>query len=202
MIPCAWHAKFPFIVQPKTLATSFISLDEAWWPNGLKFQPASHSSPTQWHAEGSKSHWVFSSAPSLISFYGWRHRNSWLIWMTYPRISAWIYWYKNELNSYLKSTFSPATQQKQVIFFKMSLLKLNWRKAAKFSIQRYFQLIPSSVSTWTIQCLGSLLVHLIPSSWTTSFNSASSPFLALCILLHQSLLPRSSSSLLILTSHY
>lgn len=121
----------------------------------LKFWPASHTSTTQWHSVGSKAHWVFSSALSLFSFYGWRHRNSWLIWMTYPRISAWIYWYKNELNSYLKSTFSPATQQKQVIF-KMSLLKLNWRKAAKFSIQRYFQLIPSSVSTWTIQLLGSL----------------------------------------------
>lgn len=45
--------------------------------------------------------------------------------------------------------------------FKMSLLKLNWRKAAKFSIQRYFQLIPSSISTWTIQLLESLhLDHL------------------------------------------
>lgn len=45
--------------------------------------------------------------------------------------------------------------------FKMSLLKLNWRKAAKFSIQRYFQLIPSGTSTWTIQLLGSLdLDHL------------------------------------------
>lgn len=199
-----WHAKFLFIVQSQTLSPSFISWDEAWWPDGLKFQPASHSSTTQRHSVGSKSHWVFSSAPSLISFYGWRHRNSWLIWMTYPRISAWIYWYKNELNSYLKSTFSPATQQKQVIFFftKMSLLKLNQRKAAKFSIQRYFQPIPSSVSTWTIQCLGSLLVHLIPSSRTISFNSASSPFLALCTLLHQSLLLRSSSSLLNLTSYY
>lgn len=112
-----WHAKFLFIVQSQTLSPSFISWDEAWWPDGLKFQPASHSSTTQRHSVGSKSHWVFSSAPSLISFYGWRHRNSWLIWMTYPRISAWIYWYKNELNSYLKSTFSPATQQKQVIFF-------------------------------------------------------------------------------------
>lgn len=121
----------------------------------LKSRPASHTATMQWHSLGRKAHWAFSSASSLVSFYGWRHRNSWLIWMTYPRISAWIYWYKNELNSYLKSTFPPATQRKQAIL-KCLFLKLNWRKAAKFSIQRYFQLIPSSISTWTIQLLGSL----------------------------------------------
>lgn len=74
----------------------------------------------------------------LISFYGWRHRNSWLIWMTYPRISAWIYWYKNELNSYLKSTFSPATQQKQMIFFKNVSFEIKSEKSCQVFNSKVF----------------------------------------------------------------
>lgn len=103
----------------------------------LKFRPVRHTATMQWHSLGCKAQWVFSSSSSLVSFYGWRHRNSWLIWMTYPRISAWIYWYKNELNSYLKSTFPPATQRK-ASDFKMSLFEIKLEKSCQVFNSKVF----------------------------------------------------------------
>lgn len=93
-------------------------------------------------------HEVFSSAFSLISFYGWRYRNSCLILMICPRISGWTSWYS--WRHIWKILFSPQPCSNVSNFFNCLFLRVTLRKAANSYFQRYFQFILSSAPTSTI----------------------------------------------------